>query len=97
MAFAKINGINLYYELQGEGQPIVFVSGFATHRETWREFSNRLSANYKTLIFDNRGAGQSDAPPPPYSIEMMAKDTKDLMDHLGIEKVGKSGEKTCCH
>lgn len=86
MPFAKVNGINLYYELHGIGQPIIFLSGFSTHLETWRHYSNRFSLHYQTLIFDNRGAGQSDAPPPPYKIETMTEDTAQLMDHLGISQ-----------
>lgn len=86
MAFAKVNDINLYYELRGEGPTIVFLSGFSTNRETWRNYSERFSSHYQTLIFDNRGSGESDAPPPPYTIEMMSEDTAQLMDHLEISQ-----------
>lgn len=86
MAFAKVNGIQVYYELKGEGEPVVFLSGFSTHHETWRYYSNLLSQTHQTLIFDNRGAGQTDAPPPPYSIEAMAEDTRALMDYLGMKQ-----------
>lgn len=91
MAFAKINNINMYYEVKGEGEPIVFLSGFSTNRETWRNYSDRLSSSYQTLILDNRGAGESDAPPPPYTIEMMAEDTAALMDHVGIKEATMIG------
>lgn len=91
MAFAKVNDINLYYELKGKGEPIVFLSGFSTNRETWRNYSDRLSSQYQTLILDNRGAGESDAPPPPYTIEMMAEDTAALMDHVGIKEATMVG------
>jgi len=84
MAFAKVNNINLYYELEGQGETIVFLSGFSTHRETWRNYSARFTPHFQTLIFDNRGAGESDAPPPPYTIDTMAEDTASLMNHLGI-------------
>ena len=91
MAFAKVNDINMYYELIGQGEPIVFLSGFSTNRETWRNYSERLSSQYQTLILDNRGAGESDAPPPPYTVEMMAEDTAALMDHVGIKEATMVG------
>lgn len=84
MSFVKANGINMYYELSGHGEPLIFISGFSTHHETWKAYSERFSTTYQTLIFDNRGSGQTDAPPPPYSIEMMANDTAALMDALDI-------------
>lgn len=91
MAIKKINGINIYYELQGKGDPIIFLSGFSTNRETWRNYSDSFSSSNQTLILDNRGAGQTDAPPPPYSIETMADDTATLMDELGIKQAHMVG------
>jgi len=85
MAFGQINGIKLYYEKEGEEGPlVVFVSGFSTHRETWRAFAKELLPNCQTLIFDNRGAGESDAPSPPYTIDQMADDVAHLMGTLKL-------------
>ncbi|MCB1084594.1 MAG: alpha/beta fold hydrolase, partial [Chlamydiia bacterium] len=91
MPFAKINGIEIYYETHGEGFPLIFISGFATHHLTWNAFIKPLQSQYRMILLDNRGAGQSSAPPPPYTIEMMAEDVVGLMDFLGIEKGGLVG------
>ncbi|MBF5059866.1 alpha/beta fold hydrolase [Candidatus Neptunochlamydia vexilliferae] len=85
MPFAKINALDLYYETHGSGEPIVFISGFSTHHMTWLSCVERLKNHYQLILFDNRGAGQTTAPPPPYTIETMAEDTVALMDHLGVK------------
>ncbi len=91
MPFAKINELDLYYEIHGSGEPIVFISGFSTHHMTWLSCVERLENHYQLILFDNRGAGQTTAPPPPYTIETMAEDTILLMDHLGINRAHMVG------
>ncbi len=51
----------------------------------------RLSESYKVLAFDNRGAGRSDKPDIPYSIEVMADDTAKLMEACGIKQANVLG------
>jgi len=83
---AKVNGMNLYHEVHGQGEPLVMIMGFAGSRAGWI-FQRRVFHKYfQVITFDNRGVGKSDKPDGPYSIRMMAEDTIGLMDHLGIEK-----------
>lgn len=91
MPFAPINGIDLYYEIQGQGEPVVFLSGFSTHHLSWQPFIEPLQNTFQMILLDNRGAGQSTAPDTPYTIEMMADDTAALLDHLKIEKASIVG------
>lgn len=84
MPFAKINGLNLNYEVHGKGDPLVCISGFSCAANHWAAVLEELSRHHQVVIFDNRGVGQTDTPDSPYSIEMMAADTLALMDHLGI-------------
>ena len=91
MPFLQANGISIYYECIGKGEPIVLLSGFATHHETWYKFTDRLSKKYQLILMDNRGSGQSEAPLPPYTIEMMGDDTIQLMDALNISKAHMIG------
>ncbi|HSX11893.1 MAG TPA: alpha/beta hydrolase [Rhabdochlamydiaceae bacterium] len=84
MPFVKVNDIELYYELQGDGPPLILIAGFAAHSAIWKDYIAPLSKQYQLLIFDNRGAGQSEAPEIPYSIEMMAEDIVALMEALKI-------------
>ncbi len=91
MPFAKINGINLYYEVYGTGKPIVFVSGFSTHHMTWLSYVEDFKKDYQMIVFDNRGAGQTSAPTSPYTVETMADDTIGLMDYLKIPQASMVG------
>lgn len=83
----KINDINLYYEIHGKGQPIVFISGFVADHTNWGTVFSDFAKNYQVITFDNRGTGQSDAPDYPYTIEMMAKDVVDLCQSFGLNSV----------
>jgi len=77
----------MYYEIHGEGFPYVMIIGLAADVNWWiPEVIEPSSQNFKTIIFDNRGAGRTDKPKIKYSIKMMADDTVGLMDALKIEK-----------
>ncbi len=86
MPLANINNINIYYEIHGEGEPLVLIAGLASDSQSWQFVINSLSEHFKTIVFDNRGVGRSDTPKPPYTVTQMAKDTISLMDHLKIER-----------
>ncbi|HVV68618.1 MAG TPA: alpha/beta hydrolase [Gammaproteobacteria bacterium] len=81
----KINDINLYYEQQGRGQPIVFISGYSVDHLCWVDIPSVFSTAYQAVLLDNRGSGQSDRPDFPYSIDMLAEDVVALCEalHLG--------------
>jgi 3-oxoadipate enol-lactonase len=86
MAVATVNGIELNYRLEGDGQEtIVLINGLADDLETWvLQVDDFLAAGYRVLRFDNRGIGASSAPAGPYSSAMLAADTKALIDTLGV-------------
>ncbi len=84
---AKIGDVNLNYVVEGKGDWVVVIGGFATaYWQSWAKYMPALTQNHKVLAFDSRGNGLSDAPDHPYTTEMMARDTLGLMDHLGIHK-----------
>ncbi|MFX1258117.1 MAG: alpha/beta fold hydrolase [Promethearchaeota archaeon] len=83
----KVNDINIYYEVHGDGTPLVMIMGLSANIDWWNPVLLEASSkNFKTIIFDNRGAGRSDAPDIEYSIKMFADDTVGLMDALDVEK-----------
>ena len=83
----KVNDINIYYEIHGDGFPLVMIHGFAGSLDAWPlAVIEELSKSFKTVIFDNRGAGRTDKPDIRYSIKMFADDTVGLMDALNIER-----------
>jgi len=84
MPIEKVNGINLYYEIYGEGDPLVLIMGLRRNIEWWYCQIPSLSRHYKVIAFDNRGAGRSDKPEMQYSIRLFADDTAALMEALGV-------------
>jgi pimeloyl-ACP methyl ester carboxylesterase len=86
MPLARLNGINISYQVEGQGEHLVMIMGFTAGRSGWMPQIRFFKKYYRVITFDNRGAGKSDKPPGPYSTRMMADDTVKLMDILGIEK-----------
>jgi pimeloyl-ACP methyl ester carboxylesterase len=83
---ANVNGIDLNYTAQGEGEPLVMINGANEVQRNWRRQIGPFKKHYRVVTFDNRGVGKSGKPPGPYTTRMMADDTVGLMDHLGIPK-----------
>lgn len=86
MPKATVNGIRLYYQVHGHGEPLVLIQGLGGGHEGWFFQTRAFRKVFKVIIFDNRGIARTDRSPEPYTIETMAHDTIGLMDHLGIEK-----------
>jgi 3-oxoadipate enol-lactonase len=76
----------MYYEIHGDGEPLVLIVGLATDISEWEGIIGWLAKKYQVLAFDNRDAGRTDKPDAHYSIEMMANDTAGLMQTLGLEQ-----------
>ncbi len=85
MATVRANGIEIYYEQHGAGEPVVLIQGLGANVTGWDSQMEPLSREYRLIAFDNRGAGRSEKPAEPYSIHQMADDTAALMDDLGIQ------------
>jgi pimeloyl-ACP methyl ester carboxylesterase len=80
------NGINLYYEIHGEGQPLLFIHGLGSSARDWEFQVTEFAKAYKVITFDLRGHGQSDKPAGSYSMSMFAADTVGLLKALGIDE-----------
>ncbi|MEH7096284.1 alpha/beta fold hydrolase [Neobacillus vireti] len=85
MPITNANGIDLYYEIHGEGEPLLLIMGLGLNSKSWFRTLPALSKQYKVIIFDNRGTGSSGKPNTPYSIELMADDTRAVLDAAGID------------
>ena len=91
MPFKKINGINIYYEIHGEGEPVIFGNGIFSNTLGWINQTSLFSKKYRVILYDMRGQGQSDKPEEPYSFDIHAEDQKALLEELGISKVHHVG------
>ncbi|NGX34382.1 MAG: 2-hydroxy-6-oxo-6-phenylhexa-2,4-dienoate hydrolase [Candidatus Anoxychlamydiales bacterium] len=85
MPHIKANNIDIYYEYEGNGPPLVIIGGFASDHKLLNDFVTPLKKNYKVLLMDLRGFGDSEVTAPPYSIDLLAKDVFELMNCLNIE------------
>ncbi len=86
MPFAQSSGERIYWEESGKGEPILLIMGLGYAHQMWFRTRPVLEKHYRTIVFDNRGVGQSDVPEGPYSIAQMADDAATVMDAAGIEK-----------
>ncbi len=91
MPYVLINDVELYYEVHGEGEPLLLVAGLASDSQSWQPIVDDLSQNYYVITFDNRGAGRT----KPQDIEMSISDIADdciaLIKHLGLSSVNLLG------
>jgi 3-oxoadipate enol-lactonase len=73
----------LYYEIAGEGQPLVLIHGGLVNSGMWDDQFEVFAGRYRTLRYDVRGYGRSEAPTSYFS---NYGDLRDLLDHLDIER-----------
>jgi 3-oxoadipate enol-lactonase len=79
------NGQSIYYEVHGEGEPLVCIMGLAADTLAWMLQVPAFSERHKTVIFDNRDVGQSSLAAGSYEIADMAHDTLALADALDLD------------
>lgn len=87
MPFTVNNDVKIYYEVQGEGFPLLLIMGLGGHSHSWGNQVEEFSKYFKVITVDNRGAGKSDKPDELYSMRLYSKDIKAVLDELKIEKV----------
>lgn len=88
MPYVHVNGVNIFYEVHGDGEPIAFLNGIMARTISWYNQVRFFTKNgYKVILHDFRGQGQSDKPRIRYSMDMHVEDLKGLLDELGIEKL----------
>jgi len=85
--YADVNGIKLYYEIYGEGQPFVILHGNGGSIGSSTTFISHLINKYKLIAIDSRGQGKSTDTDAPLSYMQMANDVKVLLDQLNIDSV----------
>jgi 3-oxoadipate enol-lactonase len=80
----RVNNTGIYFEVTGQGEPLLFIHGLASSSRSWKKQVPLFSQHYRVITFDIRGHGRSDKPIEPYSIELFASDARELMRSLGI-------------
>jgi pimeloyl-ACP methyl ester carboxylesterase len=85
MAIAEVNGQRIYHEVHGDGEPLLCVAGLTCDTLVWIPQVEAFSAAHRTVIFDNRDAGQSSMATGDYEIADMARDALALADELELD------------
>ena len=91
MPYVTANGIQLYYEREGQGEPLVLIAGYTCDLNQWVAVRAALAQRFSLLLADNRGAGRSAVPDTPWSVADMADDVAALLREVGIARAGVLG------
>jgi len=91
MAHRDINGASLWYDILGEGEPILLHHGYTACRENWLPVAERLKSYFKVVLIECRGCGDSENTESGYSIEQYGEDAIELMHQLGHDTFSYAG------
>jgi pimeloyl-ACP methyl ester carboxylesterase len=81
-----VNGVDIGYRIQGEGEPLLMIMGYAGTMDVWdNALIDALAKKYQVILFDNRNVGYSSSTSETVTIPLMAQDSLGLLDALGIE------------
>ncbi|WP_455169230.1 alpha/beta fold hydrolase [Aegicerativicinus sediminis] len=99
--FVETNGVSIYYEELGSGEPLLLLHGFTMTHEVWKPYIEDLGEHYRLIIPDLRGHGRSTNPSNTFTHKFSGEDMYGLMDALEIENfkaIGhSSGAMTLTH
>jgi 3-oxoadipate enol-lactonase len=97
MPTVHVNGINMYYEVHSEGEPLLMIQGLGFEISVMvtepgkSRYIDKFTDRYKVIVYDFRGVGRTDKPDMSYSVEMLANDAIGLLDSIGIRKAHVMG------
>jgi pimeloyl-ACP methyl ester carboxylesterase len=86
MPKVPVDGFELYYESEGDGEPLLLIPGFASGRSLWLRQVGPLARHFRVISFDPRGVAQSDKPDGEQTIGLLADDVAALLNFLRIER-----------
>src|SRR5258708_38633842 len=83
---ASVNDMEMYYELRGDGEPMVLLHGGTGVGANWELIFNEPPKGFQLIVPDLRGHGRSTNPSMEFTFRQSALDVFALLDHLGIER-----------
>ena len=91
MDSVDVNGTTIAYREIGSGDPLVLIMGLGADSSLWEPHIDEYGKHFRCIALDKRGAGESDKPEGPYTTELMARDTAEVMGQLGVENARIAG------
>jgi pimeloyl-ACP methyl ester carboxylesterase len=85
--FKTNDGVNIFYEIKGQGKPLLFIPGWSCSTRFFDKNTEELAKFFKVITMDLRGHGESEKPDHGYRISRCAKDIQDLLVFLDIKEV----------
>lgn len=86
MAHANINGVSLFYDEHGSGEPVLLHHGYTGSHDAYDDVVPHVAKQYRAIRMDGRGAGDSDRSATGHAIEQYAADVIGMADHLGLDR-----------
>jgi 3-oxoadipate enol-lactonase len=83
---AESTGVRIAWEAAGDGPPLLLIHGLGYARWGWGPVLAPLAERFRVLSFDNRGIGESDAPPGPYTARELADDAAAVLDAADVPR-----------
>jgi 3-oxoadipate enol-lactonase len=87
MAYLKFGPLEFFYEIKGQGHPLVLIHGLGSSSRDWEPQIDFFAEYFQVISLDLRGHGKTSKPRGPYSMEMIAEDTARLIKELGVGPV----------
>jgi 3-oxoadipate enol-lactonase len=78
----QVNDIEMYYEISGQGDPLIFIHGLGSSTRDWEFQVPEFARSYQVITMDLRGHGRSESPKGPYTIKLFASDVAALLRTL---------------
>lgn len=84
---SALDGTRIHYEVTGKpgATPVLMIQGLGASKNAWNLQRIAMATRFRIISFDNRGAGRSDKPTVPFTLEQMAEDAIAVLDAAGIE------------
>ncbi len=81
----KLNGVQIYFEVHGTGEPLLLLHGFSGSSQDWKPLATEVLADFQCILPDLRGHGRSGVLAEPFRHQDAAEDVLALLDHLEIK------------
>ncbi len=90
--FKQVGDLNVHYDVQGEGYPLVLLHGGGSRSQCYEEMTPILSKHFRVYTYDHRGFGETERPPEPnLSHDLWREDLGAILDAFGLDKVALGG------